>query len=424
MVADALRSSRHGTVLIIVVGLAALLLSSYLVIAAQLRTDATDGQILLRDAQARIMLPSALGFIIESARLGQVNGQECFGWTDLRDGGAGPRGPAAADGSLPPEVPAGRWPGLGSVFRADLAMFQRPPCAVQLTRAYNPVAVPENWLQDYERAVDPATTLLAKIIDPVESGDRTLGAIPPNPPNTSSNPDSWYWTEERDPWRVPTDLGLGVHWGRAWSEIVKPMDEFQPRFHQALTPQPVANTFTEHLAGDLTPRPESVGRSWFRVRRLAPAQYDGNPGDAWFDSVPLTGYGVFLITCGAGGTRGFRDWAEVQSENAEDIFLGDRQFFEQLRATERLLWFRCEWSGFIGGGVDVAQRYSAHHGHLGSVMVSFTRLHTQAPTITGASRLGNRIRQPLNSLGTIRFIERLEGEPTDGSTPGQGNPLW
>ena len=417
--------ARDGSILIIVVGLSALLLASYLVVASLVRTDAVDGQILMRDAQARIMLPSALGFILECARLGQTSGTECFGWTDVRDGGIGPRGPIRSDGSLPPPVGGSAWPALGSAYRGDLHVLERPPCAVQLTRAYNPVSTPSEWVRDYEMARDPSATLLQRILNPQQGAGSEIGVVPPNPAGSeggsSEAPSSWYWTSSRDPQQILTNNGLATHWGKVWSAIFEPMDTFQPGYSQALSPQPVADTWSAHLAGDMRPRPQSVGQSWFRVRRLVPSHYDGNPSDAWFDTVPLAGYGVFLIACGAGGTRGYRDWAEVVADNATAIFLNEPEQFEALRERERILWFRCQWSGFVGGAADSILSYNSRvnippcrAGTLSNYWLQQDKYHYN----TSAGR--NRSIALLNTLGTISWIEKLEREPVDGG----GTPLW
>src|SRR4051812_47836039 len=63
--------------------------------------------------------------------------------------------------------------------------------------------------------------------------------------------------------------------------------------------------FADFMRGDRRIRPTSVGLAWFRCRR---------DGDA-----------TFVVTCGAGGTLGYRDWTEVVAEGATEAFMGRRE---------------------------------------------------------------------------------------------------
>lgn len=432
--------TRRGSILVIVAALCVLLLTSFLVITRQLRADTTDGTILMRDAQARIMLPSALGFILESARLGQHNGEESFGWTDVRDGGVGPRGPIRANGSLPPEVSGAAWPALGTHYRADMTPWMRPPKAVRLTRAYNPLSVPTEWLEEYERSGFPESSKLHLMLNPTQGDEEMIGRIPGNPSHKISD---WYWTENTDD-PIPTDKGLAIHWNRIWLEITKPFDAFEERYHHALQPQPDSDALTDFIAGDRQPRAECAGLGWFRLYREREHDHNGD-GSPWFDTAPLSGHGVFIITCGAGQTRGYRDWHEVLADGAGALFLDDPAHFEELRARERILWFRAEWSGFTGGGLDALEHYHVNLDHDQAIhetprdnntdkgifpgfkpasrnqrAIAYTNLHTQRP-VEQLPRSHRNSPIPLfNVLGTIRWIERLDREPIDAG----GKPIW
>ena len=103
--ANAIAKPRCGSVLIIVAGLSAILLMLSMAFIARMRSDSEESRQVGRDAQARIMLTGALHLIQEASRLGWSRtpvdassitdpswGDECYGWTDVRDGSIGPRG--------------------------------------------------------------------------------------------------------------------------------------------------------------------------------------------------------------------------------------------------------------------------------------------------------------------------------------------
>jgi hypothetical protein len=85
-----------------------------------------------------------------------------------------------------------------------------------------------------------------------------------------------------------------------------------------------ATTYGEWKAGNPSARPESLALGWFRVYRDGPA--------------------TFVLTCGSGGTYGFKDWAEVDTSSRTRLFFGSQQVFEQLLEAEVRVWYRIEWS--------------------------------------------------------------------------------
>jgi hypothetical protein len=302
---------RSGMLLIVIVGLAAILLSLSVTFLARMRADAKESTFVIDEAQARIMLHAAMNYIQEGSRLGWHNREsplypgimrETFGWVDVR--GAVARLNAddtAAAGALdvgPTDQfgrrvwsPGGPWPAPDSAVRCPMHVQQRPKFAIEDRLAPNP-------------------------FDPV------------NPRN------------ERREYTVSYPM---------YEPPVKPVAANWPDFV-------LDGSQTEHAEARL-PRPESAGMAWFRVYREPDEMHNGvtndypsspEPGQSqdYFDVVDLTGHhGIFIITCGAGGSQGFRDWDEVVSTYPS---VGDRPFdemtFEQLRATERLLWYRVEWS--------------------------------------------------------------------------------
>ena len=139
--------------------------------------------------------------------------------------------------------------------------------------------------------------------------------------------------------------------------------------------------------GDPRPRSTSTGLAWFRCYR---------DGDA-----------TFVITCGAGGSLGFRDWGEVVGANAEPEFLSDRATFERIVDDEVRLWYRVEWSA--------ASQDATYHGlenDLGrDVYENYIHYSVNSSHTTPFSCSRSRS-YPCNPVGTIRWVQRLLGPPT------------
>lgn len=468
-------NARQGTVILIVVGMAAILLTVFMVILRQVRAEALEGQTVEAEAQARMMLPAALSFICEAARLGNTFDGEGHGWTDVRPrapgdaGRIGPLGPRQADGTLPTLVTnhgnlgggANSWPEPGSRYRGDCYVWTRPPSAVRPTAAPNPVQVPWEWLQQYETA-DAATkgdTLIGMFARP----KRVTGTVPANAFGMFPYDPAWRvvvhnntTTPQTDPpmilpgtqWmpggiQVLEDAALKAHFQTTWYELLERYRSGSFEYNGGLHLQPISDTHAEFLAGDPTPRQGSTNRAWFRVYREPAVTHDGS--GEWFDTVPIAGQNVFIITCGAGATRGFRTFQE-----ADDHFtaIGEANpypnegFFQRLRARERILWYRAEWSAFIGNAVDSREKFMATS--LGGDLANqgsghgspndFTNMLVQRPfhrDIQGGEQWGEELAEwefnqgpPLNFSGTFKWIERLPSEPTDGAVEGTGNPIW
>jgi hypothetical protein len=151
-------------------------------------------------------------------------------------------------------------------------------------------------------------------------------------------------------------------------------------------PQPQADTRADFMSADRRIRQASADRAWFRVYREGPA--------------------TFLITCGAGGTRGWRDWAEVQGAGADAMAeFGDESFFDTLRNQETRLWYRVEWSPAIATG-EVHNIKNAWNSGNEDHYVSY-------PMNTSNSAINPRSQaQPRNLGGTFRYIQRLRMPPT------------
>jgi hypothetical protein len=421
--------SRRGSVLVIVAALAAVMMATFAVVISQVQSEVSEGELLVRDAQARIMLPSALSFVLESARLGQTFDGESFGWTDIRDGGIGPRGPRDQNGNLPAELTESSsgglsaWPAPGGIYRADMHLWNRTPYAIRSEASYNPVKVPSEWLVEYEAAADAAKgdTLLGGILGPGYSVNASSDPLTRVSADKDTSATQGYWTTDIP---VLNDSGHKYHWNRVWLRLLAPFTQWDDPDHQGmLVPQPVTDDWDSYATGDKTVRPASGGIGWFRVYREKAADHDGD-GWPWYDTVPLNGHGVFIITCGGGGTLGYRNWAEVPSDVRSSAFLGDETFFNELRATERILWYRVQWKGFTGGAGDGVERYRItvdRKGEGSQAFSSFSNIHTRTWGLDDYRNSHghedyshfhpNSPLPMINTLGTITFVERLEREP-------------
>ena len=145
--------------------------------------------------------------------------------------------------------------------------------------------------------------------------------------------------------------------------------------------------------GDSRVRQETAGKSWFRVRREEAA--------------------VVVLTCGSGGTEGFRTWDEVERAGESQRF-GDRTLFEQLRASEVRLWYRIEWSAAITEAIDRTilferaawnKPFSQGHPHYLTTPPNNTMVPLQESGMTQ-----NWLKNP---VGTIRWVSRLLHEPSE-----------
>jgi hypothetical protein len=141
--------------------------------------------------------------------------------------------------------------------------------------------------------------------------------------------------------------------------------------------------FAAWTTGDPTPRQATVGRTWFRLVREPTGS-------------------VFTVTCGAGGSRGFRSWAEVQAANETALFHGDETLFHSLRASELRLWYRVEWSPATTViDMNFLREHEEHSFRVGT------------PTHAGGNPDNGYSGQQMapNMGGTIQWIQRLRHEP-------------
>lgn len=324
-------TARHGTVLIIVAGISALLAALSMTFLARMRSEAQEMQTVMREAQARIMLMAACNYIQESSRIGHAstgigtagNNLETFGWIDVRDNTIGPKFYARpGDGDNDQIFP------IGSFRRCPMYMLEQPPYAIQQTVSYNPIRTP----------ISP---------DPAPYGSADFGRPYlryPDPQPVTNN----YWAPPS---------GVSVK----------------------------ADRFTEWEEGKKTPVPHSTSLSWFRLYRESGA--------------------TFVVTCGGGGTQGYRNWSEIPHDERGEF--GDITVFETLLADEVRLWYRVEWSAAVmtmdyhmldhslGRGFD--------HYMVWPINASHSTAGHEYRTQTHARNMG----------GTIRWVQRLITEPTN-----------
>ncbi|MBA3684593.1 MAG: hypothetical protein H0W72_05060 [Planctomycetes bacterium] len=357
-------ASRRGALLIIVTGLAALLLSLALTFLSTMRSDGERTRAIVRDTQARIMLSAAICYVLETSRLGWGD-QETQGWNDVRNHAVGPipidADPEAGDPRAPTNRvwTSGEWPAPGTSMRAAMAVWERAPAAVR-AGPRNPIAVgPGLPLQD---DADENRILVAGLHGDYGSY-RSLG----------------------DAWRVGS------------YDRPDPAAVVDPRV------DPLA-----FRAGDAKPRPGTSNLAWFRVYRESAGDHDGDRvpyydvldlnagrGADWNGAADIAyppNASVFVVTCGAGASLGFRDWDEVLASDAGGTFLDDSAYFAEIRGAETVLWYRIEWSAQTGD-----------YGPKGR------RMNWSTPF--DGSPIWDQIFSMPSQGGSIRWVQRLDREP-------------
>lgn len=446
---------RQGSILILVVGVASLLAVTATAILLRVQADGRANRVVVQDAQCRLALTSALHFLLETSRIGWgENGEEAYGWVDIRDGEPGPR--IAGEG---PVGAGNTWPQLGSVFRGDMFALRRPPYAMDI----NPAPAPVPWevgdsivrsnfqlvnlddnrhrrgskdsdadIQTAEMKVtevrhepnrddytglalveiysDAAYTNLVYsnqfvyadgFVDQTEwefNGETNRMYVRYGKANAdgswrhddntdcghkidvilqvdeeipfddayslfdpNSGPEEWLAGRERilnqdvmrDFLERPTNSSSNANYDGNWSDDSRALMSTLWNAHLSLAweevaltpkPHPDASTWDSFESGDTSPRGESLGRGWFRVYRELAAESLAD------DFLPGS---TFVITVGAGGTRGFKDWAEAAGSG----LFPSESVFNSLRRSERLQWWRVRWVPQVGGSLDAAWQH-------------------------------------------------------------------
>jgi hypothetical protein len=317
--------SRSGSLLVVVAGVAALLLSMTMVFLVRMRTGAEEADAAVRETSAHLMLVAACNYIQEASRLGwddpgTAQHEEGFGWIDVRDGGIGPKD---QNGNLPAAY-AGSWLDLSVPLatrksaRCPMYVMRRPPFAICPVAAPNPIASSgANKGMPYVANPDPIPA-----VHPVAAN---LPAVP-------------------------------------------------------LTP----TEWQQYASGDRTPLQNGQEPTWFRLFRDGPAS--------------------FVVTAGCGGTMGWKAWGEIPTAD-RTAFNGDQAFWQSMRESEALLWYRVEWSP----AVAVPDYYNINNDF--AISGSFAADHYFQSSMNWSMGVRNQGHN-VNMGGTIRYVQRLMQEPT------------
>jgi hypothetical protein len=396
---------RHGTILILVAGVSALLASMTLVFLLRMRTDSEESIGVLQLAQAKIMLAAACNYVQEASRLGWdanypyygtapstsnppptvapiqlSNGtgvispldgsvrvpspatlyghQETYGWVDVRDGSIGPNYRAPA--SWTPGTPFSTYAAYNTTPQlSDGHGWMRPYWPAMGSVAICPMYVMQR---------PPYATQLTAVYNPIDT----------NFPTSTSPGDATF--------------------AQAYIQYPDPMPAVSNGWPQQATTGSIANalyddgvngqTRTDFVHGDPTPRQQTYGKAWFRLYRDGPE--------------------TFIVTCGSGGTMGWKDWSEVQSIGgayAMAQFGNDPTAFASLAQGEIRIWYRIEWSS----AVMELTYHNLQHGP------AFDQEHYMLWPANASHTwgVGNRTETwAKNPVGTIRWIERLQNAPT------------
>jgi hypothetical protein len=160
---------------------------------------------------------------------------------------------------------------------------------------------------------------------------------------------------------------------------------------------PTSGTYrSDYITGDTAANPQFYTGSWFRIYRETPA--------------------TFIVTCGSGETRGWADFRELTggsrsamaalSPNDVVYFHNDKNLFDGLKAAEVRLWYRVEWSAAIH-----SSDYQNVNNNFSNIDQYFWRPLNTLQESQGAG--GRSQPHDTNMVGTIRWVQRLTGPPTN-----------
>ena len=383
---EIIMNNRSGMLLLVISQIMIVLVIMTLSFIVVMRQDKQSSQRLIAHGQSRLMMHAALMYIQEGSRLGwsydpddpqtiQLAQQfgwasltgAAHGWTDSRDGSLGPRGPrtfgkGAGEKGMPPPA---WWP-----FSYDYIPYPEDNDLSPINLRSFPC---------------PGSAMRAAMATPILTTHATDGRYNYNP------------IEPIDPNAAVWSLPRGT--------------DFYPL--AALDPQPQTDNWTAFAEGlattnnqrgnatqaelpenQLQLRRHTVGKAWFRVYRELLGDHDADgtamkygpsyleevygrssgtypdPNFVWpLDAVALydpnypqlKNWNVFIISCGSGGTRGFRWWnlptqdprrALEPVTASESGYFSSEVEFRRLRESEHIIWFRVHWSPMLGGYAD------------------------------------------------------------------------
>ncbi len=346
------------------------------------RADVEEIEVTVRDAQARIMLVAACSYIMEASRIGwepmtppadetkaptpvSTEHVEAFGWIDVRDGGLGPRIETGGitDADRTSRTLENKY-NNGVRYRViddngNPRPIDKGPADSQGGQKF-PIGVarrfPMHVLTRPPFAISPRVAENPVNLDAPDNGRSYLRNPDPRPAIITTTKVSnsviggvdWTYgtASEKNEWAKGDTLGIGAN-GKHVFKV----------------------------------RQDSVGKSWFRLLREKSGA-------------------SFIVTCGAGGTLGYRDWSEVGTD--QPLFFSDPRFFEALRNSEVRLWYRVEWNAATAvPDMQFLQHLREHAFEVGGVAFR-----------GGAAYMdySGQWRGP-NMGGTIQMIQRLVHEP-------------
>jgi hypothetical protein len=151
-------------------------------------------------------------------------------------------------------------------------------------------------------------------------------------------------------------------------------------------PRPADDSSYKAFAdGDKNRVADSTGRAWFRVYRDSP--------------------GTFIVTCGAGGSEGYKSWSELTTADEKALFNDDDKYFYSLRAAEVRLFYRIEWTAAV---TEVTYHNLQHE-----IARATEHYETWPPNASHTWSSSRRTQTWMkNPVGTIRWIQRLVTEPS------------
>ncbi len=144
----------------------------------------------------------------------------------------------------------------------------------------------------------------------------------------------------------------------------------------------------DYVHGDQRPRPGSGNASWFRVHRDGPA--------------------TFLVSCGCGGTEGFRSWSDVIAAGKAELFGGDPAFFQILQQQEVRLWYRVEWSAAVASN----DYQNIQNDFMNNGGIDYYLWRAKNANQESSAKYKRSQPNSVNLVGTIRWVQRLLIEPS------------
>lgn len=348
---------RRGTILIVVSGISALMASLALAFLVNAQADSRESELQIRDGQARIMLVAACSYLLEASRIG---------WEPMK--------PTDPSGSRAPE-----------------------PASTEHVEAFG-------WIDVRDGSLGPHINTVA-----ITDGDRWASRDANNnlyPVNQTMVPNPF-------PVGVPARFPMHV--------LNRPPFAISPRV--AMNPIDPAVAQTQHLQNrdpwpaDTDPNEWAKGETYPGVGPDGKLQYkvrQNSIGQSWFRILREKSGASFIVTCGAGGSLGYRDWTEV---GADQSYFGDRSIFEAIRESEIRLWYRVEWNAaVVAMEMNYLREGMEHAWKLSSFSYSGGGhdMGDSGPTVKDLPNRGNYSSQWMsaNMGGSIQYIQRLRQEPT------------